>query len=328
MSYLSSTNIGTSTPTTPGGSDTQIQYNNAGAFGGVSGVITDGTTLTFLKTDDGAVGPNYDFYHNSASPAANNEIGIINYYGNDSLGNKTLYADITGVIISPTNGSESGAVIHYAALAGARTEVLRWGNLDANFKGLAVGTVSPIDPSGSNVTRFQAYNSALNACVVSVGGGGGSGNTFVIFDAGTTARQIRMGYISGYGLLDFVNMPASGALVRASNADITYQCGVAKSMVWGTFGGAEYMEIDTNLNEMILRDGMDITTNATTGTKIGNGGKVALFDATPIARPTTGIAEAAFVENAGGTAVNVDSTFGGYTLQQIAQALQNLGILT
>lgn len=38
--------------------------------------------------------------------------------------------------------------------------------------------------------------------------------------------------------------------------------------------------------------------------------------------------EAAFVENAGGTAVNDDSTFGGYTLQQIAKALIEQGLLS
>jgi len=32
---------------TPGGSTTQLQYNNAGAFGGISGATTDGTTTTF-----------------------------------------------------------------------------------------------------------------------------------------------------------------------------------------------------------------------------------------------------------------------------------------
>lgn len=35
---------------TPGGSDTQLQYNNAGAFGGVSGVTSDGTSLIFANT--------------------------------------------------------------------------------------------------------------------------------------------------------------------------------------------------------------------------------------------------------------------------------------
>jgi len=60
----------------------------------------------------------------------------------------------------------------------------------------------------------------------------------------------------------------------------------------------------------------------------GSAAKVALFGATPVLRPTTSHAEASFTENAGGTSVNVDSTFGGYTLQQIAQALQDVGILT
>jgi len=59
-----------------------------------------------------------------------------------------------------------------------------------------------------------------------------------------------------------------------------------------------------------------------------SGVKIGLYAVTAVARATTGIAEAAFVENAGGTAVNVDSTFGGYTMQQIAQALQDIGILT
>jgi len=78
-----------------------------------------------------------------------------------------------------------------------------------------------------------------------------------------------------------------------------------------------------------LADAGDITVGTTTGTKIGTATsqKIGFFDATPVVQPTTGVAEAAFVENSGGTAVNVDSTFGGYTLQQVVQALQNLGIL-
>lgn len=39
----------TSSGGTPGGSDTQLQYNNAGAFGGMAGSSWDGTTLTLPK---------------------------------------------------------------------------------------------------------------------------------------------------------------------------------------------------------------------------------------------------------------------------------------
>ena len=41
----------------------------------------------------------------------------------------------------------------------------------------------------------------------------------------------------------------------------------------------------------------------------------------------TSVSEASFTENAGGTVVNVNSTAGGYTFQQIVQALQDKGVL-
>jgi hypothetical protein len=78
-----------------------------------------------------------------------------------------------------------------------------------------------------------------------------------------------------------------------------------------------------------ITDARDVILGTTTGTKIGTATsqKLAFYNKTPIVQPTTGVAEAAFVENSGGTAVNVDSTFGGYTIQQVVQALQNLGFL-
>ena len=38
--------------TAPAGSDTQLQYNNSGAFGGASGLTTDGTNLNILAQGD------------------------------------------------------------------------------------------------------------------------------------------------------------------------------------------------------------------------------------------------------------------------------------
>ena len=78
-----------------------------------------------------------------------------------------------------------------------------------------------------------------------------------------------------------------------------------------------------------LEEGENLILGTTTGTKIGTATsqKLSLWNSTPIVQPTTAHAEAAFTENSGGTAVNVDSTFGGYTLQQIVQALQDIGAL-
>jgi hypothetical protein len=77
-----------------------------------------------------------------------------------------------------------------------------------------------------------------------------------------------------------------------------------------------------------MSDGSNIAVGSTNGTKIGTATtqKIGFYNATPIERPGTGVAEAAFVAGTG-TAVNDNSTFGGYTLQQVVQALQNLGLL-
>jgi hypothetical protein len=78
-----------------------------------------------------------------------------------------------------------------------------------------------------------------------------------------------------------------------------------------------------------MSDGSNIVVGSTNGTKIGTATtqKIGFYNAAPIVRPDATVAEAAFVENAGGTAVNDDSTFGGYTIRQVVQALQNLGLL-
>jgi hypothetical protein len=74
---------------------------------------------------------------------------------------------------------------------------------------------------------------------------------------------------------------------------------------------------------------INLEVGTATGTKIGTATsqKLGFWNATPIVQPTTAVAEATFVENAGGTAVNVDSTFDGYTLQQVVKALRNAGLL-
>lgn len=78
-----------------------------------------------------------------------------------------------------------------------------------------------------------------------------------------------------------------------------------------------------------LADAKNLAVDTTTGTKLGTATsqKLALWNATPIVQPTTAFAEAAFTENAGGTAVNDDSTFDGYTLRQVVAAMRAFGLL-
>lgn len=56
--------------------------------------------------------------------------------------------------------------------------------------------------------------------------------------------------------------------------------------------------------------------------------QMSFFGAATVPKATVAIAEIAFVENAGGAVVNVDSTFGGYTVQQLVNAIKLYGLLT
>lgn len=96
----------------------QIQFQLSGITTGTTRVITipdmdftlgsNTTPLELITTDAGATGFSLEFYHNSATPAANDVVGVTRFYGEDSAGNKTEYAKLESVIVDPTNGSEGG----------------------------------------------------------------------------------------------------------------------------------------------------------------------------------------------------------------------------
>lgn len=190
------------------------------------------------SSDAGSVGAAFDFYHNSASPAANDEVGLIRFYGRDSAANKTLYGDISGFIVDTTDTSEDGGFIASTIRAGVDTEVFRFGSLGTSFNGLLMGRTTLPSPSGSNPTRAVFWNTALNTNALLVGAGGGSGNAMTICDANTDARQIRFGYISTFAIVDSVNTPASGMLFRTTG-DYTLACGNASRSRFATFAGTE-----------------------------------------------------------------------------------------
>jgi hypothetical protein len=107
---------------------------------------------------------------------------------------------------------------------------------------------------------------------------------------------------------------------------ITFGTGATNAGVLTWMEDEDYFKFS---DDIFINDAENIILGTSTGTKIGTATsqKLSFYNSTPIIQPTTAVAEAAFVENAGGTAVNVDSTFGGYTIQQIVKALQNLGLL-
>lgn len=77
------------------------------------------STLVKLTSTDSGSGsaPDFIMERNSSSPAVNDQLGIIGFNGKDSAANTVEYGRIVGIILDPTDGSESGE-IQFSVMSG------------------------------------------------------------------------------------------------------------------------------------------------------------------------------------------------------------------
>jgi hypothetical protein len=124
--------------------------------------------VTLNSTDAGATAsPLLDLYRNSASPAASDTIGEIEFNGQDSAGNKQQYAVIHGSILSPTSTAETGQIHFETATGGASTEKMIIGttNLVINDIG-AVFNVRIEGDTDANLFFTDATNSRVGIGII------------------------------------------------------------------------------------------------------------------------------------------------------------------
>jgi hypothetical protein len=120
----------------------------------------DALGMTLTSTDAGATAaPLLELYRDSATPAASDTLGEIEFNGEDSAGNKQAYALFHGSILSPTSGSEQGQLHFETATAGALTEKMIIGttNLVINEIG-AVFNVRIEGDTDANLLYTDATN--------------------------------------------------------------------------------------------------------------------------------------------------------------------------
>lgn len=221
LNYKGTWNASTNTPTLADGTGAKGDYyvvSTAGTqtFGGVqlffglgdwivyNGAVwqrveggSDGNfaNVTLTSTDAGATAsPLLELYRDSASPAASDTLGEIEFNGEDSAGNKQAYGLIHASILSPTSTAEQGQLHFETATSGALTEkmiigtsnlvineiggvfnVRIEGDTDANLfytdatnSRVGVGTISPatkLDVNGSFNVAGAATISPANAAV-------------------------------------------------------------------------------------------------------------------------------------------------------------------
>ena len=108
----------------------------------------------------------------------------------------------------------------------------------------------------------------------------------------------------------------------STESQITIEQGTASSSFPGaeiTIGTNETDATDPGSSKVLIR-GVEVQVQGTAAGKLG------FFDATPVVKPVAGGAAAAFAANTSGIADDT-ATFGGYTMGQVVQALQDLGLL-
>jgi len=104
---------------------------------------TDTTDQVIIENSDAGLdtAPDVVLYRNSASPAASDNLGNIEFRGNDSAGNTHGYASVVGGIVSTTNGSEDGFLDLMSSASGTLASKIRLSGAN-----VGIGETTPIYP--------------------------------------------------------------------------------------------------------------------------------------------------------------------------------------
>lgn len=153
---------------TPGGSNTQVQYNNSGAFGGITGATTNGTTLTLVAPILGtpASGNGSNLTALNATQLTSGTVAAAR--GGAGTINGLLKANGSGVVSQAVSSTDyapatSGSSILSGSGSGGFSNVTVGSGLS-----FAAGTLSATGGGSGTVTSITAGNAinlSTNPCV-------------------------------------------------------------------------------------------------------------------------------------------------------------------
>jgi len=118
----------------------------------------EGTGISrFILDDDGAgAGPIVILDRKSASPAANDVLGTLRYYGRDSVGAETNYADIFGTLLDPVDGTEDASLTFRTMVGGSLAAGVVIDSAGVRVpRPLSVAPGSSVTPANNGDVTFQ-----------------------------------------------------------------------------------------------------------------------------------------------------------------------------
>ena len=242
--------------------------------------INDGTTittadntdtLTLISTDaDATQGPVLNLYRNSSAVEDDNDIARINFTGNDSGGNATIYASTRVIINDVTDGTEDTQIIHSQMIGGAFVSTLRCkpdeivlndSSIDLDFRVESNGHAHAFFVNGGD-DNIGLFNSAP---VFTTGSGMHLGD------------NVKLGFGSGgSGRPDFQ--------LSADSTNLALVCGF----------GSDDVDININTGGKISTGGEqapDVDSGGITLNQGGDDGNILTFKSSDVAHGVTAFAE-------------------------------------
>lgn len=312
---------------TPGGSDTQVQFNDSGAFGGSASFTWDGTQLAVIK-------------QTITTPSA----------GSIPLTIKAALSQTANLIEWQNN---SGTILNRIGSAGSIT----LGSLANSGGGLTIFSTA------DEATNFQRYRISVNATnVVSyeiTKGGTGSHGWHSFKVNGTTVLEVDAAQAIFYGgfltspdnTKDMGRLSSAPYRFRSLYLGTSLQAGAAANTpIAGTFHGVspsasvktmvlqgaasqtanltEWRDSAGTIGIAIAANTRDIILDATTGTKIATATsqKLGFWNATPVIQPASAN-QAAVAATVATTAATNTAPYGYTTAAQADDLITEVGQL-
>lgn len=192
-----------------------------------------GDAIIVESTDAGATdAPDIIFYRNSASPAANDEIGSIRFRGKDNAAGDKDYNRITSVIRDTTSSSADADLIFNSLSNSVEIEMMKISRID----GIVINEI------GANYidTRIESDNKShmffVDASADKVGIGNSSPDATLDVEDGGTFRSTR---------LLTVSVSASTTLTEASHAGRYLICAGNVTLPATSTAGEHYTILNT-----------------------------------------------------------------------------------
>lgn len=280
---------------TPGGLNTQLQYNNNGEFGGIPGAVTDGTSVSltaphFLNPTINGVGaglatltyPNTATSVSIAFPATSGTVALTSQLTAGTVTSVATDATLTGGTITSTGtlGLNLGNANTWTALQTHNFNALGTTTVDALLlSNTTAATVSQnqnspaihlssqgwgTTPAATTASDWRIYDAPITGSTASAGvltfqhsANGGAYSTVMTFPHNSAAQfqNAVVGGVAGSNAVAFGNLGSSNLVSYALNV------GAGTTNALYLFGGAGTSMFRTALGGSISTIGMGVSNN-------------------------------------------------------------------